>query len=500
MGYRDYSTAKGHIVDATGHGDFTTIASALAAASSGQTVFVRDGTYTENLTMVPGVRLTAFVAPNSVSTVTIIGKMTFTATGSYEISNINLQTNSDFIVSCTGSNNCNPNFTNCSLIGTNNTIIQLTNSNASSSVNFDHCTMDLTTTGISYFSHSGAGSIVMFFVTTSNSGNSTTATTHSGGNFTANHSAILAPYANSGTTATFNTNYSIFNCDVINTTPVTINSTTATLYPACNCNFRGGSASALSIGAGAALSVLNSCFNSSNTNAITGSGTINYAGLSFENSAGTNITTKSQLKFLPKVSPTVQSFTSGSAATYTTPANCQWIRIRCIGGGGGGSGSGTSPGATGNGTATTFSGGTLSAGGGVGGDGGGGGGTSSGGNIALPGMPGNPRPNNSTGQYGGNGGSGPFGGGGPGGNNSPTAGIAAGANSGGGGGGAGNNTTGFAGGGGGSGGYCEHIINGPAATYTYTVGAGGAGGTAGTSGAAGGAGAAGLIIVEEYYL
>jgi hypothetical protein len=97
---------------------------------------------------------------------------------------------------------------------------------------------------------------------------------------------------------------------------------------------------------------------------------------------------------------TKQVFTSGTSATYTTPTNCTWIRIRMCGGGGGGAnataasaqtnvGSGgggggyvehiiTSPAATytysvgasgaaqSNGGDTTFSGGALTAGGGAG--------------------------------------------------------------------------------------------------------------------------------------
>jgi hypothetical protein len=55
--------------------------------------------------------------------------------------------------------------------------------------------------------------------------------------------------------------------------------------------------------------------------------------------------------------------------------------------------------------------------------------------------------------------------------------------------------------GGGGAGYCEKLINSPAATYSYAVGAGGAGGTGGgTGGGVGGAGRAGVIIVTEYYV
>lgn len=499
----NYGESKFIVSASAANGTHTTIAAALAVASSGDTIFVRDGTYTENLTMVPGVCLSAFSEAPSLSSVTIIGKLTFTTAGSYCISNINFQTNSDFIVSNTGSANCQIGFTNCFLKGTNNTLIQLTNSNASSSLSFSECPMDLATTGITYFTHSGSGALTFAYCLTSNSGGSTTATTHSGGSFTLNYSALLAPYANSGSTATFNASYSIFNTDNQNVTAATIGST-ATHFPATECAFRSGSASALSISASATLVLLGGTVNSSNTNAITGAGTIKYAGIAFQQTSTVNTTTKTQLGFLPKVSPTTQVLTSGTAATYTTPANCQWIKIRMIGGGGGGAGTGTggTAGNGGAGTASTWSGGSLSAGGGGGGTTtvGGAGGTSSNGDVNLVGAAGGPRWAIAQ-SMGGYGGSGAYGGAGAGGEANGGAGANGQNNTGGGGGGGGSTaTTVTAGAGGGSGGYLEKIINSPAATYTYTVGASGSAGTAGTSGVAGGAGGSGIIIIEEYYL
>jgi len=198
--------------------------------------------------------------------------------------------------------------------------------------------------------------------------------------------------------------------------------------------------------------------------------------------------------------PTIQTFTSGSAATYTTPANVKYIRVQCVGGGGGGGfggnsghggGSGatcisiiTSPAATytytvgasaagatgaGNlataGNATTFSAGTMSAGGGgaAGGFGAGGhnvvgaGGTASGGNIInIPGYPGLFGALMADGS-------------------TVTSGTGGGA-----GGGASRNTAGV----GNSG---------------VTNSGGGGGGAIGTNSNNGGAGAAGYIVVEEYY-
>jgi hypothetical protein len=196
--------------------------------------------------------------------------------------------------------------------------------------------------------------------------------------------------------------------------------------------------------------------------------------------------------------PTKQVFTSGSG-TYTTPANCLWIRVRMVGGGGGGGGGNNSSAATGAGV-STFSGATLLAGPGSGASAISGpslGGSASGGNVAnIPGGSGGGS-SGVTNAAGGMGGSSFFGGGGGGGAGG-VSGLSGAANSGGGGGGGGGGVTTSIAGGGGAGGYVEHIIQSPASTYTYAVGAGGAGMT-GISAGSGGAGAGGIIIVEEFY-
>lgn len=197
--------------------------------------------------------------------------------------------------------------------------------------------------------------------------------------------------------------------------------------------------------------------------------------------------------------PTRQVFTSGTGATYTTPAGATRINVRMVGGGGGGGANATNAGA--NGTSTTFD--TLTAAFGSGGThnagAGGAGGTGTNGDINISGGSGQGGTSSgaAVGPAGGNGGASAFGGAGGGGANA-TAGSAAAANSGSGGGGGGGTTAPTSsGGGGGAGGYVEKLITSPSASYTYTVGAGGNGGAAGNF--AGGNGAAGIIIVDEHY-
>lgn len=204
--------------------------------------------------------------------------------------------------------------------------------------------------------------------------------------------------------------------------------------------------------------------------------------------------------------PTFQYLTSGSSATYTTPANCRAIRVKAFaGGGGGGSDEAGTPQNGGNGGDTIFNsvhakGGTGGSAGASGSGGAGGRGTTAGTGTAtfrILGSAGTGAGRGAAGgaYSGGCGGSSPLGGAG----NSAQGdadGNAAFANSGSGGGGAGAGNN--AGGGGGQAGeYFELYISSPSATYTYTIGAAGAATTTGTkNGAAGGTG---MIIVEEYY-
>ena len=83
-----------------------------------------------------------------------------------------------------------------------------------------------------------------------------------------------------------------------------------------NSYIEAGSSSALSIGAGATLSCTSSTIDSTNTNAITGAGTLQYAGLAFSNTSSTiNTTTQTVLNVGP--SGTYGSSNSGLANVLT---------------------------------------------------------------------------------------------------------------------------------------------------------------------------------------
>ena len=219
---------------------------------------------------------------------------------------------------------------------------------------------------------------------------------------------------------------------------------------------------------------------------------------------------------------TKASGTGDSTITFYAIRAPIYMRVRAMGGGGGGAGSGVGGGVNiggtgGNGGATTFGSGLLSAGGGSGGSGaagvpGGAGGT----NGSLTGVSGyewagghgggNTQTNTASAYaLGGNGGTGAFGGsGGTGG--ASDGGSSGSANTGGGGGGAGGTSTSSecdSGSGGGSGGFIDAIIYNTsvawASSYAFSVGGGGTSGTAGASGYPGGAGGSGYLDIILYF-
>ena len=194
--------------------------------------------------------------------------------------------------------------------------------------------------------------------------------------------------------------------------------------------------------------------------------------------------------------PSQQRFTSGSAQTYTTPANATTIVVWECGGGAGGGGSGATTGPVGTaGNSTTFnsvvaSGGVSTASTTTGTTGGAGGVASSAGTgsatLRVESAPGAGGENaNTVTEFRGGIGSNNY--------------IGPASSQGG----AGATTTSatLAGAGGGSAGECLMLrITSPAGTYTYTVGATAAGGIGtGTGAQTGAAGSAGIIVVDEYY-
>src|SRR3954466_5475246 len=99
-GDNNFSTSKWIVNPTAGLGTHTTIAAALTSASSGDTIDITPGTYTENFSLKAGVNITATGADGlttnlgsgtTASNVIILGSVTANYTGSVTLNGLQLK-------------------------------------------------------------------------------------------------------------------------------------------------------------------------------------------------------------------------------------------------------------------------------------------------------------------------------------------------------------------------------------------------------------------------
>jgi len=340
-----FTTAKWIVSATASDGTHTTIASALTSSASGDTIFIRPGTYTENITLKDGVNLTAFECDSSLNgtgKVIISGTCTMTTAGSVTISGIQLQTNSAALLAVTGSAASIVNLNNCYLNCTNATGITYSSSSSSSSINISNCYGNLVTTGITIYSNTSAGQLYFNNCIINNSGASTTASTGSGST-TFYRSLFYSPFATSTTGIINGTHYEI-NTSAQNATCITTAGTG--IMASTYAKFSSGSASAISVGTGTTFNMYQCSLNSSNTNTFTGAGTANYSMLSYQTTGVShNVTTEGISPGSAFQVASIQAFTS--TGTYTPTSGMKYCQIEVVGGGGGGGGTAATTGAQG---------------------------------------------------------------------------------------------------------------------------------------------------------
>jgi len=286
-----FATAK-FIVDTNGisaGATHSTIASALSDASSGETIFIKPGTYTEDLTLKAGVNLASFGSESNNGQVEIVGKCTATFAGSCAITGIRLTTNSDFCLAVTGASATIVTLKNCFINCSNNTGISFTSSSSSAYLSIIDCSGDTTTTLIAFFSCSSAGTFDIFSSVIKNSGGSTTANTFSAGSLSVKFSRIFSAINASGTSSV-DFKHTELSTAAINTTPITY-SGSGSNRRIINCTLLAGTASAISVSTN--LEAYQSHVSSSNASVIAGVGGFSYADLTFINGSDNISTTSS---------------------------------------------------------------------------------------------------------------------------------------------------------------------------------------------------------------
>lgn len=303
-----FTTAKWIVSSSASDGTHTTIATALTSASSGDTIFIRPGTYTENITLKSGVNLVAFDADAITPNVIILGTCTCTFSGTVSCSGIQFETNSAACITSSGSNAASLNLTNCSVSASNNTGI--TSTNANFSFNAYNCLFSAASTFAIWSLTSAAGFGLDFCVISSADTTACTTAAPAVNIFSCSIASSLST-SSSGSINSFN---SVFNSGRAQTFITTAGTGTSQFF---NCEFQSSSSSAVSIGTGTTVSMASCTVSSTNTNAITGAGTLVYSGLAFINTSQTvNVTTQTPRGFGP-----VRVSTSQPAFLYTLNSN-----------------------------------------------------------------------------------------------------------------------------------------------------------------------------------
>jgi hypothetical protein len=281
-----FGVAKWVVSPNATQGTHTTISAAIASAAAGDTIYIRDGQYTENPSISKSLNLVALNGDQYFPSVAIIGTVTISpsATVGVNFSGISLQTNGSNFLVVGGSSNSSITFNNCFLNASNATGFSYTNSGG---------------TVVSFYNCLSAGGSNALFASSGGAGlyfkgcqllASTVASTISAGTLTMLQTETIFPITSSGTASLILTGCSFA---PVNAIALTVGGTGA--HVSKFCSYSSGTASAISISASCTLNSVASIISSTNTNAITGAGTLQDVLTSFVNGSTTLINTTTQV-------------------------------------------------------------------------------------------------------------------------------------------------------------------------------------------------------------
>lgn len=259
-----YNESK-YIVDAAGTTPYATVQSAINAANAvgvDTTVFIRDGAYTENLTLYDKVNLKAF---NEFGHVIITGLHTPPAAGYVSISNIYLES-ATHILSSVAAGTTTLEFYNCNFNLTDGYIFNLTNWTGSFTLN--NCNDFSTVNGVAI---NTSTAILDIFSSRVGAGATSSLTISGGLNCT--NSAISCPISITGTGT------GVISNSTINDYTITLADTSELVMT--NSTILSGANAAITTTSTGTVHLLNVNIESGAANAITGTGIVNIAGVNF---------------------------------------------------------------------------------------------------------------------------------------------------------------------------------------------------------------------------
>lgn len=310
-----------------------------AAISNGATntnrvnVYVKPGTYNA-FVIHAGINIISLnrnLQQGQPGTVVILGKITADFTGSMEISGCELRTNGDYFLEVTGSSACVPTLKECYLNCLDHNGIHYTTANSSSNIFVDECETDLNNSSVTLHTKTSSGVIRYSDTDMFNTAGSMVPSTDSGGGvefYSCTHNISFQFTGTAGIISEFSGGG-------------TPNSIIYDLQGSGGVieNFFGnsGTAPCINIGSSAIVDMNYSRITSSNTNAISGSGTLSYAFLAF----GTSQAIQNTITLIPTVTknpfgPILRVITA--SGTYIPTPGMKFAYVQATGGGAGGGG------------------------------------------------------------------------------------------------------------------------------------------------------------------
>lgn len=293
VGTNNFSTAK-YIVDGNGLSTgctHTTIASALTSASSGETIFVRPGTYTEDLTLKAGVDIVSDGGSVINNNTQIIGKCSASFTGKSSILGIYLQTNGDYAIEISGTSATVVEVGLCYCEAADFGFCNNSSSSSSAVIEFNKCNGEYSD-DVSFFTCSSPGGLRWKHGYVMHNSSSPTACAISAGQMSIWFSRVECYFAFTGS-GSANWQHSTVGYDDL--LAATIDSTIQSVVR--NCLILAQTAQAFTVASGSELEIMNCTIDSNNATAvISGAGTTIYSNLTMEGT-GYIISTTSQTVF-----------------------------------------------------------------------------------------------------------------------------------------------------------------------------------------------------------
>lgn len=303
------------IVDASGlqrGATHTTIAGALADASANDTIFIRPGVYDEDIEItLGGIGISAISGNEYGGLVIIRGKITLNHTGTNTYSNIRFETDSDYCLEDTGSATGTDVFRNCYISMDDNDAINVNNANRS--LTFRGCSFNMAYAAGVLFTLTSINTCTLNFCRSFGNATYGISTMAAGGFSIRNCFMARFGLSISGSTS-LRINNSTLDHDDQNVSCVVLAGTSSAILK--NSTFMSGSAQAITIGAGCTVTADMIDVDSSNSPAVGGAGTIQYAaiGLVGSNTAVTVTTETAKVLDAPSLYTSALSFDSGTNA------------------------------------------------------------------------------------------------------------------------------------------------------------------------------------------